>query len=599
MRRMAANIFGYGDIVDPSSDDESWQALRNAHRIFRGLRYSHRPSAPRRTNRYTSHKYKAVTSAQSHLLIEVDIFVQYLYLKTRMCIRHITLLSLLSQIRPEQFLLTDLDKELIKSIFVNDNDLVKHFILHKFPESCEDPCGKRICNCDSFMENLAFDKICRIGQFLIDEIIKLEQYLDIRPANQTRRNQYLVVHGRRPIHRVTDSDKIDYKIIDEKISRVSGNTHRRRYCLFSDSDENSDGEVGSRRPEADRLRDFLYYRPANFRKGYNFNNHFLMYKLLVCALSKLSYLTAHSSMGCLTPVFENNSLCNGFRNLSDFNHCNNSSEYFTGLSSSERYKVLRLDPDICTCLAVSPEIVCREPSCCQTDPYFVYRCADVRSSFADNWMILEKSYRKTRYWMLPKEKDKVYARPSVRPEVRTWYKKFLLNRSQLDFSGRYHDNLEDPFVMNGAANDANDANEADGAGSDSADYDPPVQYRSPVNKLDRFHNKVFTLNSSLILLINLQTLNQLKPLRSIVRDAEEDRTIKGLDTMSRYSGKKFSKSKYGTLLPAEAEDYMVAGQFDSTSDRHTGMDSDNLNSSRPSSRMSWPSESLDSIAGGI
>ena len=596
---MANNIFGYGDIVDPSSSDESWQALRDAQRIFRGLRYSHRPSAPRRTSRYTSTKYKGTPAAQTHLLIEVDIFVQYLYLKTRMCIRHITLLSLLSQIRPEQFLLSNLDKKLIKSIFVDDNNLVKHFISHKFPESCDDPCSKKICNCNSFMENLAFDKICRIGQFLIDEIIKFEQYLDIRPANQTRRNQYLVVHSRRPIHRVTDSDKIDYKITDEKISRSGGNTYRRRYRLPSDSNENSDGEVGSRRPTADRLRDFLYYRPANFRKGYDFHNHFLMYKLLVCALSKLSYLTAHSSMGCFTPVFENNSLCNGFRNLSDFNHCNNSSEYFSGLSSSERYRVLRLDPDICTCLAVSPEIVCREPTCCQTDPYFVYRCADVRSNFAENWMILEKSYRKPRFWLKSKDKNFSFTRPSVRPEVRTWYKKFLLNRSQLDFSGRFHDNLENPFVMN-EDRVANEPNEENCASSDGAGCDPPVQFRSPLNKLDRFFNKIFTLNSSLILLLNLQTLNQLRPLRNIVRDAEEDRTIKGLDIMSRYSSKKFPKSKYGTLLPAEAEDYMVAGQFDSASDRHTDMDSENIISSRLSSRLSYGSSgSLNSIAGGI
>ena len=597
--RMAANVFGYGDIVDPSSEDEDWRAIHNAQRIFRGLRYSHRPSAPRRITRYTNARYKASPAAQSHLLIEEDIFVQYLYLKTRMCIRHITLLSLLSQIRPEQFLLSDLDKQLIKSIFVSDNDLVKHFILHKFPESCGDPCGKKICNCSNFMINLNFDKICRIGQFLIDEIINLEQYLDIRPANQTRRNQYLVVHGRRPHHRITDSDKIDYKIIDEKLSQTGSNTYRRRYCLFDDTDESSDEEAGSRRPTADRLRDFLYYRPANFRKGYDFNNYFLMYKLLVCALSKLSYLTAHSSMGCFTPVFENNSLYNGFRNLSDFNHCNNSSEYFSGLSSSDRFKVLKLDPDICTCLAVSPEIVCREPTCCQTDPYFVYRCADVVSNFATNWMIMEKSYRKSGYWLKAKDKNFSFDRPSVRPEVRTWFVKFLLNRSQLDFSGRFHDNLEDPFVMSGHRA-ANEANEEDCADSDCADYDPPVQFRSPTNKLDKFFNKVFTLNSSLILLLYLQTLNQLRPLKGRVRDAEEDRTIKGLDIMSRYSSKKFSRGKYGTLLPALAEDYMISGQFDSTSDHHTDINSEDLHSSRLSSRLSYTSSgSLNSIAGGI
>ena len=112
------------------------------------------------------------------------------------------------------------------------------------------------------------------------------------------------------------------------------------------------------------------------------------------------------------------------------------------------------------------------------------------------------------------------------------------------------------------------------------------RFRSPENNLDRFYNKIFTLNPSLILLLYLQTLVQLKPWSENTRRVEEQRTMVGLDVLAGGAKRKFPYSKYGRPTDAEGLEHQLIEP--PASDSRTDDESED-----PSPLSSQPNNSRD------
>ena len=548
---------------DSDSDPEYNSRLFNMHP-------RERPAAPRRYSHYQFQKYKSrKNKIDSHSLIQLDLYATFLFLKLRIALRHFTLLCLTVRTRPAQLLLSDYDRKCVISILTLDSELLTQFILGITPQQCQSECDKLVCCCANYLEMLNFDKIIAVGKELLTKALQIEQFLDFRPQNMTARNQFLICHPRRPHHLNSESDKYDYEVKD--VVKPDGNTVLRKYTL---TDENRPFF-----PSGDRIAEF-HSRPKNYRRGFSTRNHFLLYQHLVCALAKLMRITAHTSMGCFCTIFEENSLRNGFKYPRDFMRCADSKNYFSGVligtDKRDRYRVLGLHSDECCCQGVSPQIMCLTEGCCVTLPVYVERPIEKTSTFASNWYMLEKVYRDSvyqttgrprvpsRFGHYIESRTPRELRPVLRTEIRGWYIHYLLNRSQLDWSEDRTDNLCDPFVMRG-----------DPPTADPAENSDPVPYplfQKPQNNLDRFYNKIFTLNPSTILLLYLQTLIELKPWPTETRKAEEIRTILGLDSLAGNAKRKFPYSKYGRPTTADGPEHHYTEP--KASDTYTDRDSE-------------------------
>lgn len=524
-----------------TSSDEDEVRPRPVPSIFRDMPVDHRPSAPRRREIWRYWRYKSSRKiANSQTLIQLDLFTQFLFLKLRLILRHFTILCLTFRTRPAQLLMSDFDKNCVRDILTKDSSILTAYILGISPPSCSSKCDKVVCCCASYLDALDFKKIISIGKNLLTKALQLEQYLDLRSQNMTARNQFLCVHPRRPQHFNSDSDKYDYDIIDTL--KIDSQSPERHYKL-------SDGDS---RPANIRVTEFKS-RPKNYRKSCNVENHFLLYQHIVCALSKLARVTAHVNLGCFCTVFEENHLKNGFRYQRDYMRCCNNSNYSSiGVDARDRFNVLELHSDECCCQGVSPLIMCLNENCCVTLPSYVERPINDQSSFSENWYILEKVYRYSR----PRNSNNRTPnklRPVLRTEVRWWFINYLLNRSQLDWSDSRTDNLADPFVMRG--NIPQDLSQAEDGAAAAASLFP--RFRSPKNNLDRFYNKIFTLNPSLVLLLYLQTLVQLKPWSEDTRRIEEQRTMLGLDVLASGAKRKFPYCKYGRPTDADGLEHQL------------------------------------------
>ena len=546
---------GSYDPTSGSSTDDEGNPSTSAWGAF-GVDDQFRPVAPNSERDFENLRETVYTETPDCTdTIETDILLTFIYLKLRTCVRHFSLLYLMSIERLWKIGLSQSDKRILKNTCLNDSEVVREFVSDLDSSPCDRICKKAACVCDSWYEHADQSNIISLAKALINKCWNIEQFLNIKASNIKHNNEFLATHPQQNHLYRKRFDKVDYEISIWESGRVG----------FALPDRFTQAARWRAARRAAR------HRPANHRRKDCKTNYTTIYQHLCCAIFKLAYITAYFHLGCFTPIVKPNEH-NSAPYYSQYlkyaaQDADNYFKDFLGTFGPKYwYRALSLAPQICCCQATISQIICLSESCCRTRPYCVTRPDSTFSIFHINYGLF--------HGKLPNERAEALGtmaavKPKIKAEVKNQFYNFLLNRHNFNTKDENIHAQMFPFVcttehemrfrLDHSSYDrpltehqrsrlkATFMNKYCHSFCLQCRDDPehclkdPIGYQFPLTTLDKFYNMVYFTNPGNIILLYQKTLEELQPFNKRIRLFEQQEAAFALSQIRDWSSEKFRR----------------------------------------------------------